>query len=69
MNYRNEWIRTLNADFSAAGVPGSLIDVKFRNHAGTDVFTRSMLEVLKTDRAVEYITDSETGEILFPLEW
>ena len=61
MNYRNEW---LSACFgSSAGA--SMIGVKFKHHAETDVFSRSMLQALSDDPAVEYITDADTGEILF----
>ena len=61
MNYKNVW---LSACFgSSAGA--SMIDVKFKYHADTDIFSRSMLQALSEDPAVEYITDADTGEILF----
>lgn len=64
MNYRNDW---LSACFgSSAGA--SMIDVKFKHHADTDIFSRSMLQILSEDPAVEYITDADTGEILFSRE-
>lgn len=61
MTYRNEW---LSACFGSSD-SASMIDVKFKHHADTDVFSRSMLQVLSDDPAVEYITDADTGEILF----
>lgn len=61
MNYRNEW---LSACFGSS-VGASMIDVKFKHHVETDVFSRSMLQALSDDPAVEYITDADTGEILF----
>ena len=60
MNYRNDW---LSACFGPAS--GPQIDVKFKHHADTDIFSRSMLQALSEDPAVEYITDADTGEILF----
>lgn len=60
MNYRNVW---LTACFGP--VSGPMINVKFKHHADTDIFTRSMLQILSEDPAVEYITDADTGEILF----
>ena len=60
MNYRDTW---LSACFGPAS--GPMIDVKFKHHADTDIFSRSMLQALSKDPAVEYITDADTGEILF----
>lgn len=59
-SYKNEW---LGACFGAAH-SGGLINVKFR---GRDVanFTRGMFNILITDPELEWITDDETGEILF----
>ena len=58
-NYRNEW---LGACFGSCG---KTIDVKFKHHSETDSFPKSSLNMLKGDKAVEWITDAETGEILF----
>lgn len=60
MNYRNDW---LSACFGPAS--GPMINVKFKHHSETDAFSRSMLQMLSEDPAVEYITDADTGEILF----
>ena len=59
-NYRNEW---LNACFGSSS--GKTINVKFKHHSETDSFPASSLNMLKGDKAVEWITDNETGEILF----
>lgn len=67
MSYRNVWIATINSAFSSAGVPGTLINVKFRGREVAD-FPRRAFDDLKDDPAVEWITDDETGEILFPLD-
>lgn len=63
MNYKNNW---LSACFGS-GVPDGLINVKFRGREVAD-FPRSSFDDLKDDPAVEWITDNETGEILFPLD-
>ena len=63
MNYKNNW---LSACFGS-GVPGALINVKFKGRDVAD-FPRSSFDDLKVDPAVEWITDNETGEILFPLD-
>ena len=61
MNYRNEW---LSACFGPAS--GPQVDVKFKHHAGgTDRFPFSAIAELCEDPLVEYITDANTGEILF----
>lgn len=60
MNYKNDW---LGACFGS-GVPGGLINVKFRGREVAD-FPRSSLDDLVTDPAVEWITDDASGEILF----
>ena len=59
MNYKNVW---LGACFGASA--GGLINVKFK---GRDVanFPRASFDDLKTDPAVEWITDEESGEILY----
>ena len=62
MNYRNVW---LSACFGASA--GSLINVKFKGRDVAD-FPRSSFEDLVTDPECEWITDNETGEILFPLD-
>ena len=59
MNYRNVW---LGACFGASA--GSLINVKFRGRDAAD-FPRASFDDLKSDPACEWITDNETGEILF----
>lgn len=64
MNYRNMWIATINGAFSSAGVPGTLINVKFRGREVAD-FPRRTFNDLKDDPAVEWITDDASGEILF----
>ena len=63
MNYKNNW---LSACFGS-GVPGGLINVKFRGREVAD-FPRRAFDDLKDDPAVEWITDDLTGEILFPLD-
>ena len=63
MNYKNNW---LSACFGS-GVPGGLINVKFRGREVAD-FPRASFDDLKVDPAVEWITDDASGEILFPLD-
>ena len=46
--------------------PQKIILVKFKNRADEIEYTRAILDDLRTDPAVEYITDGETGELLFP---
>jgi len=60
MNYKNVW---LSACFGSDN--GANIDVKFKSHNDSDVFSKSMLSTLVTDPAVEWITDAESGEILY----
>lgn len=60
MNYKNDW---LSACFGS-GVPGTLINVKFRGREVAD-FPRGSFDNLKTDPACEWITDAESGEILY----
>ena len=60
MNYRNVW---LSACFGASA-GGGLINVKFKGRDVAD-FPRASLEDLKSDPGTEWITDNETGEILF----
>lgn len=59
MNYRGVW---LSACFGASA--GSLINVKFKWRDVAD-FPRGSLEDLKSDPETEWITDDDTGEILF----
>ena len=63
MNYKSNW---LSACFGS-GVPGGLINVKFRGREVAD-FPRASFDDLKVDPAVEWITDDASGEILFPLD-
>ena len=63
MNYRNVW---LSACFGASA-GGGLINVKFKGRDVAD-FPRASFDDLKSDPAVEWITDDLTGEILFPLD-
>lgn len=63
MNYKNNW---LSACFGASA-GGGLINVKFKGRDVAD-FPRGSLEELKSDPETEWITDNETGEILFPLD-
>jgi predicted P-loop ATPase/GTPase len=42
------------------------IEVKFKGRTDWIVYTTDILELLKTDPQLEYITDKETGELLFP---
>ena len=63
MNYKNVW---LSACFGASA-GGGLINVKFKGRDVAD-FPRRAFDDLVTDPAVEWITDDETGEILFPLD-
>ncbi len=44
---------------------GKAILVKFKHHSDLDSFPVSSFNMLITDSMVEYICDSETGEILF----
>lgn len=44
---------------------GRIILVKFKHHSDLDSFPISSFDMLITDSMVEYICDSETGEILF----
>ena len=60
MNYKNVW---LSACFGASA-GGGLINVKFKGRDVAD-FPRASLEELKSDPACKWITDDETGEILF----
>ena len=60
MNYKNNW---LSACFGS-GVPVALINVKFKGRDVAD-FPRASLEDLKSDPDTEWITDDETGEVLF----
>ena len=60
MNYKNVW---LSACFGS-GVPGALINVKFKGRDVAD-FPQSSFDDLKDDPAVEWITDDASGEILF----
>ena len=60
MNYKNDW---LSACFGS-GVPGGLINVKFKGRDVAD-FPRSSFDDLRVDPAVEWITDDASGEILF----
>lgn len=59
MNYKNVW---LGACFGS--LAGSLINVKFKGRDVAD-FPRVSLEELKSDPETEWITDDDTGEILF----
>lgn len=59
MNYRNTW---LSACFGASA--GDLINVKFKGRDVAD-FPRASFDDLKSDPNTEWITDDETGEILF----
>ncbi len=59
MNYRNVW---LGACFGASA--GGLINVKFKGRDVAD-FPRASLDDLKSAPACEWITDNETGEILY----
>lgn len=60
MNYKNVW---LSACFGSDN--GAKINVKFKNHNEHDVFSKSMLSMLSSDPMVEWITDAESGEILY----
>ena len=44
---------------------GKSILVKFKHHSDLDSFPVSSFDMLITDSMVEYICDSETGEILY----
>ena len=44
---------------------GKTILVKFKHHSELDSFPVSSFDMLITDSMVEYICDSETGEILY----
>ena len=59
MNYKNVW---LSACFGASA--GGLINVKFKGRDVAD-FPRASLEDLKSDPETEWITDDETGEVLY----
>jgi len=61
MNYKNNW---LSACFGS-GVPGGLINVKFKGDAEEQPFTMAVFDMLQTDPRVEYITSDETGEVLY----
>lgn len=41
------------------------IQVKFRGRENTAVYTVNIMGLLKTDPAVEWIIDNETGEVLY----
>lgn len=60
MNYKNVW---LSACFGASA-GGGLINVKFKGRDVAD-FPRASFDDLKSDPACEWITDDETGEILY----
>lgn len=55
----NFFIDTINGKTA-----GALIMVTFKNGAEAG-YTSDVLTLLKTDPAVKYITDAETGELLF----
>ena len=59
MNYKNVW---LGACFGT--LAGGLINVKFKGRDVAD-FPRASFDDLKSDPACEWITDNDTGEILF----
>ena len=61
MNYKNVW---LSACFGASA-GGGLINVKFKGDTEEQPFTMAAFEMLQTDPLVEYITSSESGEVLF----
>ena len=44
------------------------IEVKFIDRNDWIVYTTDILELLKTDPQLEYITDKETGEVIYPVE-
>ena len=44
------------------------IEVKFKSRNDWIVYTTDILELLKTDQDLEYITDKETGELIYPEE-
>ena len=60
MNYKNVW---LSACFGTLAC-GGLINVKFKGRDVAD-FPRASFDDLKSDPAVEWITDDASGEILF----
>ena len=60
MAFKNDW---LSACFGSNN--GPTIDVKFNHHSEPDIFSKSMLSMLVTDPGVEWITDNETGEVLY----
>ena len=39
--------------------------VKFKNRNSLIVYTKNILEMLKTEKEVEYILDAFTGELIF----
>lgn len=59
MNYLSAW---LGACFGASA--GDLINVKFKGRDVAD-FPRGSFDDLKTDPALEWITDAKSGEILY----
>jgi len=60
VNYKNVW---LSACFGASA-GGGLINVKFKGRDVAD-FPRASFDDLKSDPDTEWITDNETGEILY----
>ena len=44
------------------------IEVKFSGRDEWIVYTTDILDLLKTDPQLEYITDKETGELIYPTE-
>ena len=59
MNYRNEW---LSACFSSSSAAAPIIAV-FKN-GREERYTMRIFQDLKTDPAISYIYDAETGELL-----
>lgn len=59
MNYRNEW---LTACFTSSSAAAPIVAV-FKN--GSEArYTMRIFQDLKTDPAIMYIYDAETGELL-----
>lgn len=61
MDFKNDW---LAACFAADG-PRQTILVKFDGREDRVEYSAYMLDMIASEKTVEYITDSETGEILY----
>ena len=55
----NDFIKAVTSKAKAHTVKAHFID------GASAVYTMSIIELLKTDKTVDYITDGETGEVIY----